>query len=218
MSCNDNVYNMGCCTPVMAPADLYYTKSEVDAKIESGGTIDPTLYYKKSETSGATELATEFESYYKKSETSGATELATEFASYYKKEETSSKTEINNAVEAITDEIAALSAASEDWVTMPEVVDVVGTALIDYDTSLVVDDKIEVASDELKHDLLAHTSDVIVHTTLTEKTRWNAKSDFSGDYNDLTNKPEIPVVWNGTKAQFDAITVKDPNTLYLVNE
>ncbi len=27
-----------------------------------------------------------------------------------------------------------------------------------------------------------------------EKTKWNAKSDFSGDYNDLSNKPTIPTV------------------------
>lgn len=28
--------------------------------------------------------------------------------------------------------------------------------------------------------------------TDTEKTTWNSKSDFSGDYNDLTNKPTVP--------------------------
>jgi hypothetical protein len=27
-----------------------------------------------------------------------------------------------------------------------------------------------------------------------EKTAWNAKSNFSGDYNDLTNKPTIPSI------------------------
>ena len=30
--------------------------------------------------------------------------------------------------------------------------------------------------------------------TQAEKTAWNNKSDFSGDYNDLTNKPTIPTV------------------------
>lgn len=30
--------------------------------------------------------------------------------------------------------------------------------------------------------------------TPAEKTNWNNKSDFSGDYNDLDNKPTIPVV------------------------
>lgn len=39
------------------------------------------------------------------------------------------------------------------------------------------------------------------HRTVTdaEKTTWNSKSDFSGDYNDLTNKPTIPTInVNGT--------------------
>ena len=40
----------------------------------------------------------------------------------------------------------------------------------------------------------AHTADTNVHVTLTEKTTWNAKSDFSGSYNDLSDKPTIPVV------------------------
>ena len=30
--------------------------------------------------------------------------------------------------------------------------------------------------------------------TDTEKSTWNAKSNFSGSYNDLTNKPTIPTV------------------------
>ena len=34
----------------------------------------------------------------------------------------------------------------------------------------------------------AHTADSVVHITAAERTAWNAKSDFSGSYNDLTNK------------------------------
>ena len=34
----------------------------------------------------------------------------------------------------------------------------------------------------------AHTADSVVHITSAERTAWNAKSDFSGSYNDLTNK------------------------------
>ena len=30
--------------------------------------------------------------------------------------------------------------------------------------------------------------------TDVEKTTWNAKSNFSGNYNDLTNKPTIPSI------------------------
>lgn len=36
----------------------------------------------------------------------------------------------------------------------------------------------------------------------------------TGDYDDLTDKPAIPTQWFGTQAEYDAITVKDPNTIY----
>lgn len=36
----------------------------------------------------------------------------------------------------------------------------------------------------------------------------------SGDYDDLENKPTILTQWFGTQAEYDAITTKDPNTIY----
>ena len=42
--------------------------------------------------------------------------------------------------------------------------------------------------------LTAHTADTTIHVTSADKTAWNAKSDFSGSYNDLTDKPIIPTV------------------------
>ena len=41
---------------------------------------------------------------------------------------------------------------------------------------------------------LSELTDDSTHRLVTdsEKTAWNGKSDFSGDYNDLTNKPSIP--------------------------
>ena len=82
-------------------------------------------------------------------------------------------------------------------------------------------------------DFTAHTANTTVHVTASEKSTWNAKSDFSGDYNDLTNKPTIPnytagsgitisnnvisaKIWSGTKAQYDAITTKNADTIYLI--
>ena len=54
------------------------------------------------------------------------------------------------------------------------------------------------------------------HRTVTddEKTVWNNKSNFSGNYNDLTNKPTIPDAY--TKAEIDAIMgayINDIDTL-----
>lgn len=36
-----------------------------------------------------------------------------------------------------------------------------------------------------------HTSNTTSHITAIERTKWNEKSNFSGDYNDLTNAPDI---------------------------
>ena len=44
-------------------------------------------------------------------------------------------------------------------------------------------------------DLTAHTGNTTVHVTSTEKATWNGKSNFSGNYNDLTNKPTIPTAY-----------------------
>ena len=81
--------------------------------------------------------------------------------------------------------------------------------------------------------LTAHTANTDVHVTSSEKTTWNNKSDFSGNYNDLTNKPTIPSytagsgitisndtisakIWSGTKADYETLTNKDSDTIYLI--
>ena len=40
--------------------------------------------------------------------------------------------------------------------------------------------------------LTQHVENTVKHITAAERTAWNAKSDFSGSYNDLTDKPAIP--------------------------
>lgn len=42
--------------------------------------------------------------------------------------------------------------------------------------------------------LTAHTANTAVHVTAGDKLYWDGKSDFSGSYNDLTDKPTIPTV------------------------
>lgn len=38
----------------------------------------------------------------------------------------------------------------------------------------------------------------------------------TGSYNDLIDKPTIPIIWSGTQAQYDAITTPDANTIYII--
>jgi len=42
--------------------------------------------------------------------------------------------------------------------------------------------------------LTSHASNTTIHVTPEQVSNWNAKSDFSGSYNDLTDKPTIPTV------------------------
>lgn len=42
--------------------------------------------------------------------------------------------------------------------------------------------------------LQKHVEDNTIHVTQEEKESWNNKSDFSGSYDDLSNKPTIPDV------------------------
>lgn len=44
---------------------------------------------------------------------------------------------------------------------------------------------------KLNSSLSSHTSDSTIHITNAERVLWNNKSNFSGDYNDLTNAPNI---------------------------
>ena len=50
------------------------------------------------------------------------------------------------------------------------------------------------SENKLSADLVDDTSATNKFVTATDITNWNGKSDFSGDYNDLTNKPTIPTV------------------------
>ena len=82
-------------------------------------------------------------------------------------------------------------------------------------------------------DFTAHTANTTVHVTEAEKNTWNAKSNFSGNYNDLTNKPTIPnytagsginitnnvisaKIWSGTLEQYNALSTKNADTIYLI--
>ena len=45
---------------------------------------------------------------------------------------------------------------------------------------------------QAKTDIDNHKKDTTSHVTDAEKQTWNNKSNFSGSYNDLKNKPTIP--------------------------
>ena len=75
----------------------------------------------------------------------------------------------------------------------------------------------------------------ILETITTNKIiEWDSKSNFSGSYNDLTDKPSIPTslpanggnadTVNGfkievlTQSEYDNLQVKTKNTIYMIKE
>ena len=49
------------------------------------------------------------------------------------------------------------------------------------------------SENKLNSDLVDDTNQTNKFVTISEKTTWNNKSDFSGNYNDLSNKPDLTV-------------------------
>ena len=64
-----------------------------------------------------------------------------------------------------------------------------------YNEGIINDDELYFVTDgKISADEVDDSTTTNKFVTSTEKQTWNNKSDFSGDYNDLTNKPTIPTV------------------------
>ena len=91
------------------------------------------------------------------------------------------------------------------------------------ETSALFQQKID-AQHKLSSDLVDDTNKTNQFVTTEEKAAWNAKSDFSGSYNDLTNKPHIPndqvqADWNQTgTSEVDYIKNKPTNVSAFNND
>lgn len=138
---------------------------------------------------------TDLSNYYTSAQTEAAIEAATSG-----KADTSAVTQVNDALTAHTSDtdIHVTTAQTAAWDAKLD-----SSALNDYWTSTQTENAISAATSgksdtsavtAVDDALTAHTANTSVHVTSAEKTTWNNKSDFSGDYNDLTNKPTIPTV------------------------
>jgi len=149
---------------------------------------------------------------YLKSETSGATEIATAFAATQPKLSagTGISIDANNVISATGGGGGGISSA---------------------ECQTMIDQSISGKTNQT--DFVSHSGNTSIHVTTAQTAAWDAKSDFSGSYNDLTDKPTIPnytagsgitisnnvisaKIWSGTEAQYNALAVKDNDTIYLI--
>ena len=173
-------------------ADLsnYYTKTEADNLLDTK--LDVTAY-----------TPTDLSNYYTKSETSGATDISTALASKADTATTYTKTETDNAITDATStkQDTLVSGTNIKTINNQSILGEGNIEIQGGGSSYTAGDGIDITNDVIsvtgKVDtsaFTAHTADTVIHVTSDEKAAWNAKSDFSGDYNDLANKPTIPTV------------------------
>ena len=149
------------------------TQSEYDSLTVK----DPNVFYIISDSEYT------FDGYWTSAQTNSAiTEAVSgkaDSSSVYLKSETSGATEISTA---LNDKLDATAYTPTD--------------LSNYYTTAQTNTKISqaVSGKTNQSDFTAHTSNASIHVTAQDKTNWNNKSDFSGSYNDLTDKPTIPTV------------------------
>lgn len=182
-----------------------YDKATIDEKVAGGGTFDPTQYYTTANTYNKTEVNNLLDD---KLDASAYTPC--DLSNYYTKSET------NNQISSATADMATMTWVGQQgyltehqslsaYSTTQEVTNMINQSVSGKaDTSAVTN---------INSGLTSHTSNTSIHVTQTEKNTWNSKVD-STTLNNYLLKSKI---WCGTQAQYDAITNKDSETLYLIH-
>lgn len=196
---------MGCCQPVLAPIENYYTKSQVDKLIED------------IEVSGVTEEEVE------EMISSATSGMATED---YVDEKDAGKLDVSAFTEysgTVASELSGKASQGDVEVLSAQVQTIVSGEVTSAEVQTMIDQSVSGKADtsavtSVNDALTAHTSNSDIHVTTAQTASWDAKSNFSGSYNDLTDKPTIPSIWSGTEAQWSQISggTLDNNTIYLV--
>lgn len=176
--------------------DYTYDKQTIDDKVAQGGTFDPTQYYNKAATDALLDEKLDVTAY-----------TPTDLSNYYQKDETSSKTEI---ADALAEKLAVSDFQTYSGTVASELSGKASQSTVDTlsgqiqsissstsgDVTVISGDVITISGNvaSISSDLSAHTANTSIHVTTAQTAAWDAKSDFSGSYNDLTDKPTIPTV------------------------
>lgn len=184
------------------PCDLsnYYTKSETNNQISSSTTDMATKTWVQNQ--GYLTQHQSLDNYYTKSETSGKTEI--QIALNSKADKTEIPSLDGYATENWVQSQGYLTQHQDlsDYALKSEIPDISGKQDISGMTAYT-----QITA------FTAHTADTNVHVTQTEKNTWNNKVSQTTLNNYLLKSK----IWCGTQQQFDAITNKDSETLYLIH-
>ena len=98
---------------------------------------------------------------------------------------------VTNNLQALKNEIDLKSEFSgdyEDLSNKPDINNMIETAI---DPLEGVIETLQGQDTTLQNNINAHIENDDIHVTLNDKNNWNNKSDFSGNYNDLIDAPDI---------------------------
>lgn len=242
-----------------------YDKSTIDEKIASGGTFDPALYYKKSETSGATEISNALNLKADKTDVIALSgEVQSKAYTSYVNQRLNRKVDNIISTGEMVDVLLTGSSSLDNW-----------PLIVGYDYVLIPDSiynvygwgtsgaydfgrveygylyinanytvsghqeeyksingkfRLPVADiDTTKVNRIYTSPDGITVTLVKEGDDINATEEIkkiSGKQDILTAGTGVNIsenvismkIWSGTKAEFNAITTKDNETIYLVTD
>lgn len=232
MACNCNeegkIINigMGCCVPVVANADAYYTKSEIDEKLEdivsSGCCITPEEVDEKisAATDGyATEQWVLDQNYI----------TGVDLSNYALKEEIptvpTNVSAFNNDAGYLTQHQSLSGYATEQYVQN-----------YTYDKA-TIDEKVAGGGsfDPTQYYTTANTYnktevDNLIPTIPTSNTAFTNDAGYLTEHQPIKTingnvlvgtgnvQLDIPKIWHGTKAEYEFIETKDADTIYLIYE
>jgi hypothetical protein len=173
-----------------------YDKATIDEKVAGGGTFDPTQYYNKTQTNSLLDEKLDATAY-----------TPCDLSNYYTKSETNSQIDSSTADMATKTWVQSQGYLTQhqdlsNYALKSEIPDISGKQDISGMTAYT-----QITA------FTAHAADTNVHVTQTEKNTWNNKVSQTTLNNYLLKSK----IWCGTQQQYDAITTKDSETLYLIH-
>ena len=207
-----------------------------DIQIGTGGTTDLSNYYTKGETNDLLDDKLDASAYTPTDLSSYATKQWVENQGYLTEHQSLAnyynKSEVNSLLDDKLDASAYTPTDLSQYWTSAQTQSAITQSVSGYATQQWVQNQgyltehqslsgyaTTAETTNINNSLTAHTANTTVHVTQNEKNTWNSKADQSTTYtktevNNIVNNK----FWCGTQAEYEALSTKDNNVLYLIHE
>ena len=194
-----------------------YDKATIDEKVAGGGTFDPTQYYNKTQTNELLDNKLDASAY-----------TPCDLSNYYTKSET------NNQISSSTNDMATMTWVGQQgyltehqslsaYSTTQEVANMINQSVSGKQDSLSAGTGINITNNEISTKIgsgLRYAQDGTLEVNSTNAiASGNTQVPLSYVVHNYINNNCMlkSKIWCGTQQQYDAITTKDSETLYLIH-